>query len=333
MPLLIGLDGGNHLEPSNYSRLKPMLVKFHNLVRDLSRGYFASQCVLAVVWWILVFKVPGVRHATLSALPLTAILFLDLALFVLPSALAAFGHKRALIVLVPYTVAMTTFMVSYTCITGEAGWGSFLMMLATGFTISCGAILYFPRLPTHLLLRGPFAFHTAARTSTSSYILKTSGQTLFFWLVFLVVVPWAVASFEARAGLALPRTLAATSLGMLLLFLGTALGLWSAFCMSVRGRGTPLPSQMPSRLVVSGPYAWLRNPMAVAGIAQGIAVGLILGSWLVVLYALSGAVFWHYLVRPDEEADLRRRFGEEYVYYQKKVRCWIPKSISRFQNE
>jgi protein-S-isoprenylcysteine O-methyltransferase Ste14 len=49
---------------------------------------------------------------------------------------------------------------------------------------------------------------------------------------------------------------------------------------------------MPNRLVVAGPYRWVRNPMALASIAQGVAVGLILSSWLVVVYAVAGALLW-----------------------------------------
>lgn len=104
----------------------------------------------------------------------------------------------------------------------------------------------------------------------------------------------------------------------------SALGLWSAVVMSTLGDGTPLPSAMPSRLVIAGPYRWIRNPMAVAGIAQGAAVGLILQSWLVVAYAVLGSLVWNYAVRPLEEADLEDRFGEEFQHYRATVRCWIP---------
>jgi len=93
--------------------------------------------------------------------------------------------------------------------------------------------------------------------------------------------------------------------------------------MSMLGDGTPLPSAMPNRLVIAGPYRWIRNPMAVAGIVQGAAIGLILQSWLVVAYAVVGSLVWNYAVRPLEEADLRERFGEEFQQYRDTVRCWI----------
>jgi protein-S-isoprenylcysteine O-methyltransferase Ste14 len=95
--------------------------------------------------------------------------------------------------------------------------------------------------------------------------------------------------------------------------------------MSTRGSGTPLPSAATTRLVTSGPYRFVRNPMAVAGIVQGVGVGLTLQSWLVVLYAIAGSVVWNWFVRPVEEADLTAKFGNEYLAYRAQVRCWIPR--------
>ena len=105
------------------------------------------------------------------------------------------------------------------------------------------------------------------------------------------------------------------------LVLASGLGLWSAFAMSTRGGGTPLPAAMPNRLVIAGPYRFVRNPMALAGIVQGAAVGLIASSWLVVLYALLGSLVWNHVARPHEEADLERRFGPEFTAYRDAVRC------------
>lgn len=98
--------------------------------------------------------------------------------------------------------------------------------------------------------------------------------------------------------------------------------------MSTLGNGTPLPSAMPNHLVIAGPYRWIRNPMAAAGILQGAAVGVILQSWLVVAYAVVGSLVWNYVVRPLEESDLEERFGEEFRQYRDAVRCWVP-GVSR----
>ncbi|MCS3844003.1 methyltransferase family protein [Microbacterium sp. AK031] len=62
-----------------------------------------------------------------------------------------------------------------------------------------------------------------------------------------------------------------------------------------------------------------------AGIAQGVAVGLMIDSWLVVVYALCGSLVWNWVVRPLEEVDLEERFGAEYAEYARAVRCWMPR--------
>ena len=115
------------------------------------------------------------------------------------------------------------------------------------------------------------------------------------------------------------------AVAVLLFGCASVLSLASGIIMAVSGSGTPLPTATASQLVVAGPYRWLRNPMAVAGITQGIAVGIGMGSVTVIGYALCGAVVWHNVARPIEEADLVARFGESYQTYQATTGLWIPK--------
>ena len=82
---------------------------------------------------------------------------------------------------------------------------------------------------------------------------------------------------------------------------------------------------LANRLVVRGPYAFIRNPMAFTGLTQATAVALILGSTAVLLYVAAGGSFWNWVVRPFEERDLARRFGEPYERYRRAVRCWVPR--------
>ncbi len=158
-------------------------------------------------------------------------------------------------------------------------------------------------------------------------LLKTAAQMVVFWSLFLVLIPWAIVSVERSAGLdgwrfAGPATRWA---GGLLFALGGSLGLTSAAVMAARGRGTPLPADCPRELVVSGPYRYVRNPMAVAGLTQGVAVGVFLGSPVVIVYAVLGGPVWDLFVRRWEEADLEERFGEPYRRYRAAVRCWLPR--------
>jgi protein-S-isoprenylcysteine O-methyltransferase Ste14 len=158
-------------------------------------------------------------------------------------------------------------------------------------------------------------------------LLKTAAQAAIFWAAFLVAVPLGIRALEVQVGLAtwgLPHPALVTA-GAALLVAASTLNLAAAWALAMHGDGTPLPLDPTRRLVVRGPYRWVRNPMAVAGIGQGVAVGLILGSPIVVGYALAGALVWQLLVRPWEEAELLARFGTPYAEYRAAVRCWLPR--------
>lgn len=169
------------------------------------------------------------------------------------------------------------------------------------------------------------SFRAAPVRGTATNLARTALWTVVFWTVFLGLLPRIIRSLEGRAGIPTFEIAGREIAGMALFVVAGALGLWSGYTMAIRGRGTPLPLSCPRRLVVAGPYRFVRNPMAVAGIAQGLAVGVFMGSMAVILYALAGALLWDIAVRPAEEADLERRFGEDYRRYRAALRCWLPR--------
>ncbi len=156
---------------------------------------------------------------------------------------------------------------------------------------------------------------------------KTLTQMLVMWAIFFGLLPAGIFYLEDKLGLAGFRFGSPfwQIAGIMLFLLGWVLAEASALFMVARGHGTPLPADCPRELVVAGPYRYVRNPMAIGSFAQGIAVGLWLGSPLVIIYVLAGAVGWNYLVRPWEEMDLETRLGEPYMRYRDSVRCWIPR--------
>ncbi len=95
--------------------------------------------------------------------------------------------------------------------------------------------------------------------------------------------------------------------------------------MAIIGQGTPLPLDHPNRLVIRGPYRFVRNPMAIAGLSQGLFAGLFFGSWLAIPYVVIGGLSWNLFARPPEEHHLAIDFGEPYLRYKEAVGCWIPR--------
>ncbi|MFD1715680.1 methyltransferase family protein [Amnibacterium flavum] len=289
------------------------------------RAYFALQAPAGAAWWIGVAVSPFIRETTLGSLDPLIVAVFDLPLFVLASALAAFAVRAAAWTATVWTLLVAVALAGYAIVTTEAGWGVLVMIAAAGGSVIGLALVVLGRIPTEWIIAGPFAFRPAAVHRPTGHLASTFGQLVLFWGFFLAAVPLLIEMFEDRLGLGIPFGPYATWAGAALLLPASALGIWSAITMALIGQGTPLPAAMASQLVVAGPYRFVRNPMAVAGITQGVAVGLMLSSWLVVGYALIGSVLWNYAVRPLEEADLAARFGEPYRRYQRAVRCWIPR--------
>ncbi|WP_309106060.1 isoprenylcysteine carboxylmethyltransferase family protein [Arthrobacter sp.] len=289
-----------------------------------SRTYFAAQAIAGLSWWIGVFFSPAVREATLGSLNPTVVAFFDVPLFVVASALAAVGVRAAAVVTAGWTGLVAVALAVYATITTEAGWGVLSMGIAAAGSLIALCLVFLGRVPTTWILRGPFAFRQADIRPIRANVAHTLGQIVFFWGFFLVAIPIAITVLERRWEVGLPFPAMAGPVGVGVLLLASSLGIWSAAVMSRLGDGTPLPSAMPNRLVIAGPYRWIRNPMAIAGIVQGAAVGLILESWLVIVYAVAGSLVWDYAIRPLEESDLHERFGHEFEQYRDDVRCWIP---------
>jgi protein-S-isoprenylcysteine O-methyltransferase Ste14 len=167
-----------------------------------------------------------------------------------------------------------------------------------------------------------------ARPASTRYnLVKTLTQSLTMWAIFFWLLPAVIYTFESRVGLGRYRFASRLwrVIAVAMFVLGWALAWTSAVYMVAHGDGTPLPADATRKLVVRGPYRYVRNPMGMGSFAQGIAVGLYLGSPLVTAYALAGTVGWDLLVRPWEEYDLEQRFGEPYARYREAVRCWVPR--------
>ena len=103
------------------------------------------------------------------------------------------------------------------------------------------------------------------------------------------------------------------------------LGVSAAQEFATRGHGTPVPFDPPTRLVVSGPYAYVRNPMQLSAALVLVSWGALLGSWWVVAGGGMAVIYGAGFATGDEAADLERRFGIGWHRYRTLVRPWVPR--------
>ena len=119
--------------------------------------------------------------------------------------------------------------------------------------------------------------------------------------------------------------------GVLISAGGMVLALWTIYLFKTIGQGTPNPSLPPKVFVVSGPYKFSRNPMALGGLLVLIGESVFYYSPSLLGIALLYGVIIHLYIVFVEEPVLIKRFGEPYLDYLKRVPRFFPNPWKRFQ--
>ena len=115
------------------------------------------------------------------------------------------------------------------------------------------------------------------------------------------------------------------AVGVLLLVVGLILFSASLRKFATDGEGTLAPWDPPRRLVVRGPYRYVRNPMisGVVSVLFGEALVLLSRPHFVWALIFLGVNFIY--IPLLEEPGLRLRFGDSYLEYCRHVRRLIPR--------
>ncbi len=172
-----------------------------------------------------------------------------------------------------------------------------------------------------------FCERVARPASTGWNLAKTALQIVVCWSWFYALLPsWVSRAERAWVPGAVWTPAASTRVAALAVFATFgAVALASAWVFAKYGRGTPLPADTTRKLVIAGPYRYVRNPMAVTGVAQFAAVAIWHGSTILLSLAAFALLIWNYVIRPWEERQLSARFGPPYEVYRRRVRCWRPR--------
>src|SRR5262245_38304311 len=92
----------------------------------------------------------------------------------------------------------------------------------------------------------------------------------------------------------------------------------------MRGGGTPVPFDPPRRLVTTGVYAYVRNPMQLSAVLLLLLLAPILWNPWVAAAGIMAHIYSAGLAGWDEDEDVRGRFGDAWTAYRRGVRRWIP---------
>ena len=113
--------------------------------------------------------------------------------------------------------------------------------------------------------------------------------------------------------------------GAAFLAVGLALVVGTVALFARVGDGTLAPWDPTRRLVVVGPYRYVRNPM-ISGVLA-ILIGETLAFWSGALLVWTALVFaLNAIYMPlVEEPGLSQRFGADYDRYREHVRRWVPR--------
>ena len=157
------------------------------------------------------------------------------------------------------------------------------------------------------------------------------GAAILATAVFLVLapgtvvglVPWWISKWQMHTpfpGFAVFRVI-----GVLLIAVAIPALLASFARFALQGVGTPAPVFPTKRLVVSGFYRYVRNPMYIAVVSIVVGEALLLGNVWVLVYGLCAWLVTHLFVLYYEEPTLQKTYGMEYLEFRANVPRWLPR--------
>ncbi|MFV1996743.1 MAG: isoprenylcysteine carboxylmethyltransferase family protein [Acidiferrobacterales bacterium] len=144
----------------------------------------------------------------------------------------------------------------------------------------------------------------------------------------LVVIPalvlWITTNSQYGGQVAVPME-PRFWLAIILLVPGLGLSIWTARLFLKKGDGTPAPWNPPKKLVIRGPYRYVRNPMITSVLVTLSAEAIYFLSWplliWMVVFFLANAIYFPLF----EEKGLEARFGADYLNYKNHVPRWLPR--------
>ena len=167
-------------------------------------------------------------------------------------------------------------------------------------------------------------YRIATRSGKLKIILTPVGLTFWFGLGVLLVFAslWLDRFLPVRLVIPVPINIL---LSVTVLVIGATLCLWTIYGF-IKARGSPVPLNPPQRLVTTGLYSWVRNPMVLGWCIMLFGVGIVLNSISLIfiftpLFLLLNILY----LKTVEEKEMEKKFGREYLKYRESVPMFIPR--------
>jgi protein-S-isoprenylcysteine O-methyltransferase Ste14 len=166
------------------------------------------------------------------------------------------------------------------------------------------------------------------RFATTRNRLKTilTPVGITFWFGLGVLLVFASLWLDRLLPLRLPfAALLNIFLSIPLMVIGAVLCLWSVYSFS-KARGTPFPGNPPPKLVTSGLYTRIRNPMLLGWFIMLFGLGILLNSFTLIFIFTPLFICLNILyIKTVEEKEMEKKFGKEYLNYKASVPLFIPR--------
>jgi len=152
------------------------------------------------------------------------------------------------------------------------------------------------------------------------------GTAIFLFVApgtFAAFIPWWMSRWRMQASF--PGVMAVRGIGILFIATGSIFVLDAFVRFALQGIGTPAPVFPTRRLVISGSYRYVRNPMYIAVVSIILGQALLFANIQLFIYGLCFWLLTHLFVRLYEEPTLRKSFPEDYAAFAAHVPRWIPR--------
>jgi len=258
----------------------------------------ANQLAMAVGWWRF-----EVREGSFLGVPLD--LWIGWAVFWGPVPLLV-RHRLPI-----WSIVLT------------CGWLDILVMPRLGSLVSLRSDWLYGELVALVITVVPALllgrWTVDRRRLTARVVLQLVTFTgLTFWLLPSAVMGEA----DGRWSHLLEGPVWRTSLIVQLMVLAAVPAVAAVIEFAVRGEGTPYPWDPPARLVTTGPYAYLANPMQVSVVLMLTVLAWGTHSLSLAVAVVGAAAFSHFVAGPHESTELAARHEQTWWDYDWHVRAW-----------